>query len=197
MIHLLLPLLLAAVVSAQMEQIAQIAHGHVGAAVAIVETSESFAFHGSDHFPMQSVYKFPIAMAALAKVNRGTLHLDQRIPVPPGDLVPRDLHSPLRDANPQGGEFAVKDLLRYAIAESDGTASDELLRLAGAPPGVAAYLRVARRSRRKGRDFRSRECEGVAGAVSNWGFRTRWCICCACFIRAAASRPEAALCCCN
>ena len=50
---------------AQMEQIAFGIPARVGAAAMLIETSESAAVSGDGHFPMQSVYKFPIAMAAL------------------------------------------------------------------------------------------------------------------------------------
>lgn len=120
------------------EQLAAPAQGHVGAAVRIVETGEAFSFHGQDHFPMQSVYKLPIAMAVL----HANLPLDQPVHVALGDLVRLGLHSPIRDDHPQGNfDLPLRELLRYAIAESDGTASDVLLRLAGGPERVTAFLR--------------------------------------------------------
>ncbi len=39
--------------------------GTLGAAALHIETGESYSFRGSDRFPMQSVYKFPIAMVML------------------------------------------------------------------------------------------------------------------------------------
>src|SRR6185437_16201303 len=51
--------------SPDFEKPAAAAHGHVGAAVRLLETGESSSFHGNEQFPMQSVYKLPIAMAVL------------------------------------------------------------------------------------------------------------------------------------
>ena len=51
-----------------------------------------------------------------------------------------DAHSPIRDQYPGGTEMTVSDLIRFAICESDGTASDVLMRLAGGPAAVQAYL---------------------------------------------------------
>ena len=49
----------------QIEEISRAAQGRVGVAVTVLETGESVTLHGDEHFPMQSVYKLPIAMAAL------------------------------------------------------------------------------------------------------------------------------------
>ena len=115
----------------------------MGAAATLLETGESVSVAGSGHFPMQSVYKFPIAMALLDDVDRGAIRLDQQVTVTPAELVPAGLYSPIRDAHPQGGfSMTVGELLRYAVAESDGTASDVCLRLAGGPGPVMAYLKT-------------------------------------------------------
>ena len=52
------------------------------------------------------------------------------------------VHSPIRDRYPNGGiDVSIRELIRAALVESDGTASDILLRLAGGGPRVTAYLR--------------------------------------------------------
>jgi beta-lactamase class A len=121
--------------------IATEAQGRVGVSAMLIETGESLQFQGGDRYPMQSVYKFPIAMAVLRNVDRGLLRLDQEIPVAKSDLVPRGLHSPIRDEHPEGVSLTVRELLRFAVSESDGTASDVLLRLAGGGAKVTEYLR--------------------------------------------------------
>ena len=50
------------------------------------------------------------------------------------------MYSPIRDKYPQGGQLTIGELLRYAVAESDGTASDVLLKLAGGSSGVMSFL---------------------------------------------------------
>ena len=126
----------------QFERISAGARGRAGAAAVLLETGESAAFHPDGRFPMQSVYKMPIGMAVLRDVDRGRLALEQKVIVASGDLVPVALHSPIRDKYPRGGvELSVRELLRYMVADSDGTACDALLRLAGGPERVTAYLR--------------------------------------------------------
>jgi beta-lactamase class A len=89
---------------------------------------------------MQSVYKLPISMAVMKQVDAGKIRLDQKVRVTKNDFGSGGQHSPIRDQNPNGVEISVRDLLRYAISESDGTASDVLMKLAGGPGAVQAYL---------------------------------------------------------
>ncbi|MEM8536084.1 MAG: class A beta-lactamase, subclass A2 [Chloroflexota bacterium] len=124
----------------QIEQIAATAQGRVGIAAMVLETGETVTLNNDQRFPMQSVYKFPIGMAVLAQVDQGALTLDQLIRVETSDFVSDLQHSPIRDDYPQGVELSVAKLLRYAVSESDGTASDVLLRLIGGPEVVTAYL---------------------------------------------------------
>ncbi len=125
---------------AALGELARSLRGRVGAACALLEGGPGLALREAERFPMQSVYKLPIAMAVLAAVDRGALRLEARIAVTPADLIPPQGHSPLRDAHPQGAEVSLRELLRLAVAESDGSASDVLLRLLGGPAAVQAYL---------------------------------------------------------
>jgi beta-lactamase class A len=125
----------------RIKQISQVAQGRVGVTATVIETGESVTLNGDQQFPMQSVYKFPIAMAVLAQVDQGNLKLDQQVRVETNDFVADFQHSPIRDENPQGAELRLAELLRYMVSESDGTACDVLLRLIGGPEAVTQYLR--------------------------------------------------------
>jgi beta-lactamase class A len=130
----------AADLSAELASIAATAGGRTGASVILLETGERASFRGREHFPMQSVYKFPIAMAVLREVDNGKLELDRPVRIDRREIVPPGLHSPIRERFPEGGSMPLREILRYAVSESDGTASDVLLRLAGGPAKVTAYL---------------------------------------------------------
>ena len=123
----------------QIEQIASAAKGRVGVAAEVLETGESISLNPHEHYPMQSVYKLPIGMAVLAQVDAGKLTLDQPVRVEKTDFVRIGQRSPIRDKNPKGVELSLRELLRYAVSESDGTASDVLLKLVGVD-GVSKYL---------------------------------------------------------
>ena len=124
-----------------MAQIAQAAHGPVGAAVQIVEGGAVISLNGSRRFPMQSVYKLPIGMAVLHDVDLGRLTLSQPIRIAPGEFAAPSRHSPLRDQNPHGVTRTVGELLGAMMTVSDGTASDVLLKRVGGPAQVTKYLR--------------------------------------------------------
>ena len=123
----------------QIERIASVAKGRVGVAAEVLETRESVSLNLHEQFPMQSVYKLPIAMAVLAQVDNGKLNLEQQVRVEPADFVRIGQHSPIRDKNPKGVELSLRELLRFAVSESDGTASDVLLALVGVE-AVSKYL---------------------------------------------------------
>jgi beta-lactamase class A len=126
--------------SLSLESIAAEAEGKVGVCAQLLETGESIALNAAHHFPMQSVYKAPIAMAVLHMVDEGRLKLDQQCEVKESDMITEQQHSPIRDAHPRGTTMSVRELLRYAVSESDGTASDVLLRLVGGPTAVMTFL---------------------------------------------------------
>jgi beta-lactamase class A len=148
--------------SSELSRLARGVDGTLGASVVLVETGEHAAVNGDGHFPMQSVYKAPIGMAVLHAVDEARLALDQLVRVEASDLVPAGMHSPLRDAHPKGGvDVPLRELLRLAVEESDGTASDVLLRVVGGRDRVQAFLgtlgidkiRIATTEGEMGRDF--------------------------------------------
>jgi beta-lactamase class A len=124
----------------QIEKIALEAKGRVGVALTVLETGDSIAFNGGQQFPMQSVYKFPIGMAVLHQVDQGKLKLNQMVRIEKADFVSPGQRSPIRDNNPQGISMSLKEILRYSVSESDGTACDVLLRVVGGAQVVTRYL---------------------------------------------------------
>ncbi len=122
----------------RIEQIARTAQGRVGITATVLETGESVTLNGNQRFPMQSVYKLPIAMAILTQVDRGKLKLDQKIRVKVSDIVQG---SQILDQKSAGVELTLAELLKYMVSESDNTACDLLLRLVGDPKTVTQYLR--------------------------------------------------------
>ena len=124
----------------QIEQIASAAKGRVGVAAVVLETGETVSLNPHDHFPMQSVYKLPIGMAVMKQVDAGKIKLEQKVRVTKDDFVGRGQHSPIRDKYPNGTELTANELMGWMLLESDGTASDVLMKLAGGPEAVQAYL---------------------------------------------------------
>src|SRR6185436_7244296 len=131
----------AAALQKQINEIAAEAKGRVGVSAIALETGEVPAtLNPQDHFPMQSVYKLPISMAVMKAVEAKKINLTDKISISKSDFIGRAAHSPIRDKYPNGTSLTVDELLRWALSESDGTASDVLMRLAGGPASVQAYL---------------------------------------------------------
>jgi beta-lactamase class A len=124
----------------QIAEIASQAQGRVGVSAVLLETGDAAQLNGDAQFPMQSVYKVPIAMAVLYASSMGKVSLSQQVSVRPSDFVRAGVRSPIRNLFPQGGVFTIRELLAQAISESDGTANDVLLEQAGGPAGVMDYL---------------------------------------------------------
>jgi beta-lactamase class A len=127
----------------EIARIAARAQGRVGVACALPGTALDCDLHSGDAFPMQSVYKLPIAMAMLHAVERGRFRLDQTVRFVPSDRIAPDQYSPLQSEHPQANiDVPIEDLLRRAVSDSDGVASDMLMRTLGGPAGPDRYLRV-------------------------------------------------------
>lgn len=123
----------------QIKQISSAARGRVGVTATVLETGESVSLNGNQRFPMQSVYKLPIAMAVLERVDRGKLKLNKKIRVKTSDVV---RGSQILDQKSIGVELTLTELLKYMVSDSDNTACDVLLRLVGEPKIVTQYLRA-------------------------------------------------------
>lgn len=116
------------------------AKGKVGVGALDLETGEYFQLGGEGHYPMQSVYKLPISLAVIKMYENQHLDIEQKIKVSKDDMVGPNQHSPIRDKFPDGTEMSVHELIKYALEESDGTASDVLMRIAGGPTRIQDYL---------------------------------------------------------
>jgi len=90
--------------------------------------------------PMQSVFKFHIALAVLDLVDKGKLSLDQKVFIKKSELLP-NTWSPIREKNPEGNfEMPISELIEYSVAMSDNVGCDVLLRLIGGPKVVHDFL---------------------------------------------------------
>ncbi len=65
----------------QISAIAAEAGGTVGVAIRNLNTGDTLTLNDTARLPMQSAFKFPIAMAVLKQVDEGKLSLEQTIPV--------------------------------------------------------------------------------------------------------------------
>jgi len=140
--------------------------GVVGVHVRHLESGQEMGVNAGKPFFMSSVTKLPISVRILRQVRRGRIRLASAVRITREQMAPG--RSPIRDASPAGATLTVEQLLRAAIVQSDNTASDALLRLAGGPDSVNAELaragirgiRVSRPYQRLGREVGARIAAG-------------------------------------
>lgn len=109
------------------------------AAVDLVKGRTAFV-RGGELFPMQSVTKLPIAVAYLRMVQRGEAKLETTVRLSAVDIAPG--RSPLADRlRRRPTVFTARQLLEHMLLNSDNTATDALIKLAGGPEKIQATVR--------------------------------------------------------
>jgi len=127
-------------VGAAIERIATGLAGRIGFAAQEIGGDEVIAFHGDESFAMASTYKVAIATAVLDRVDRGELNLDQLVDITPDMMVVGE--TALAETFPHPGlQLSVANLIEVMITESDNTATDVSMGLAGGPAAVTENLR--------------------------------------------------------
>ena len=125
----------------QIQDIAADAHGKVSVACSLPESSLNCDLDPHARPPMQSVFKFPLAVTALHGVEQGKLSLDQSVRFLPTDRILPHTHSPLQDKYPEANvDVPLRELLGLAVSQSDNVAADIVLRTIGGPAIVNSYM---------------------------------------------------------
>jgi beta-lactamase class A len=131
-------LLLLATLQSQIATISAQTDATVGVTAIDLESGRRISIHGDEHFPMASVFKFPVALVVLQRVDAGELKLDNAITIQPAQFSRG--HSPLRDsANGKAVTVTVRRLIELMVVESDNTAVDYFIRRLG---GAAITTRI-------------------------------------------------------
>lgn len=130
----------AAALDEQVARLGAAFPGHIGLAVADVQTGWRSHYRGLDYFPQQSVSKLWVALTLLDQVDQGALDLGNRLTIGKDDLTL--FHQPIRALalRPGGYRTTAEDLLVRALAQSDNSANDRLLKQVGGPEAVRATL---------------------------------------------------------
>ena len=123
----------------KIQQIAASKNAEVGVSIIGNNGKDTININGDQHFPMQSVFKFHIALAILSEVDKGIFSLDQKIKIEQKDLLP-NLYSPIREKYPTGAELPLAEILEYTVSASDNVGCEVLLRLIGGPQAVEKYF---------------------------------------------------------
>lgn len=113
------------------EKIIQSKKANVGFAMLSIEGKDSLSVNGKEHYTMQSVFKFHLALAVLNLVDKGKLRLEQYVFIEKSDLLV-DTWSPLRDKYPLGNvNVKLSEILSFTVSQSDNSGCDILFKLIG------------------------------------------------------------------
>jgi beta-lactamase class A len=113
----------------------------IGFSLLNLENGDTLTINGSKHLPMQSVYKFHLALAVLHQVDQRKLRLNQKVLLKKTDLKP-DTWSPLREKYPNAGvAVPLSEILQVTVGQSDNNGCDILFRLLGGTEKVNAYIK--------------------------------------------------------
>lgn len=125
---------------ATLEDLAERYREPVGIAVMDIEAGWIAQVKGEELFPQQSVSKLWVALATLEAVDRGQSELDRVVAMTAEDrsVFYQPLGRRIRDDRPV--EVSIRELLRWAITESDNSANDKLMRELGGAEAVTGLL---------------------------------------------------------
>lgn len=113
-------------------------NGRAGIAIKNLGTGDTLSINGNDHMVMQSVMKFPIALAVLNQIDRQQLRLNETIHILSKDLPLS--YTSVRHQFPSGADIPVKKLLQEMISQSDNNACDILVKRIGGIRKVENYI---------------------------------------------------------
>lgn len=116
--------------------------GILGVGLMNLESGQAFLTHAERPFPMQSVFKLPLAAAVFSEIDVGRVMMTERITLLEEQLSPQ--YSPIATAWPGRRDYMVQELLEAVLVESDNTAADVLMKRIGGPGAVTAWLTAKR-----------------------------------------------------
>jgi len=123
----------------EIESLIKSKNATVGVSIIADNFKDTININENFHYPMLSVFKFPIALTVLSEVDKGNFKLNQKVKILSKDLLP-DTWSPIREKFPNGTTMTISDIVKYTVAQSDNNGCDILLRLLGGTAVVEKFL---------------------------------------------------------
>lgn len=113
--------------------------GRIGVAALDTASRKTLDHRSGERFPMCSTFKFLAVANILQRVDAGRAHLDDRITFGAADLLE---YAPVLRKHVAEGAMSIGALCAAAIAWSDNSAANLLLRVLGGPAEVTRYIRT-------------------------------------------------------
>lgn len=122
------------------ENIVRDKKAQVGVSITHLESGKKSSHNGDKFYAMQSVFKYPIALVVLDKMQKENIPLNHTLLVTKADLL-ENTWSPLRNKYPNGNiQVTMDELLSVMVSRSDNNACDILLRWIGGPHVAQQYF---------------------------------------------------------
>ncbi|MFC7499499.1 class A beta-lactamase [Enterovirga sp. GCM10030262] len=112
--------------------------GTLGVAILDLSTSRMRGINADQPMPMQSVFKLPLAIAVMDAADKGRLSLGHEVTLTRDQLSVA--HSPIAEAFPGRTDYTIEELIRAAVAQSDNSAADILLKRIGGPEALTRFF---------------------------------------------------------
>jgi beta-lactamase class A len=125
-------------VAAHFDQVEKELGGRVGVAAVDTGNGARLLHRAQERFAMCSTFKWMLAAALLARVDKQEITLERRLSYGPKDLLD---FSPVTEAHVGEGALSIKSLCEAAVEASDNTAANTLLKFIGGPGSLTRYLR--------------------------------------------------------
>jgi len=112
--------------------------GRLGVAAVDKASDARIAYRADERFSMCSTFKFALAAAVLAGVDRSEIKLDKRVRYGEADLLS---YAPVTKEHVAEGSLTLEALCAAAVGVSDNTAANLILKEIGGPAGWTRYVR--------------------------------------------------------
>ncbi|HEV7326523.1 MAG TPA: class A beta-lactamase [Bosea sp. (in: a-proteobacteria)] len=110
----------------------------LGVRISDLESGRAWSYRADERFPMCSTFKGLAAAAVLARVDQGRERLDRRMVFDAREVV---TYSPVTKERVGEPGMTIADICAAAVATSDNTAGNLMLRMIAGPEGLTGFLR--------------------------------------------------------
>jgi beta-lactamase class A len=114
--------------------------GRVGVFALDTGDGRTLAHREDERFAMCSTFKWALAAAVLARVDRSETTLGERVPYGKADLLE---YAPVTAQHVAEGALSIERLAQAAVTVSDNTAANLLLVKVGGPAGLTRFFRAS------------------------------------------------------
>ncbi|HEX8215813.1 MAG TPA: class A beta-lactamase, partial [Allosphingosinicella sp.] len=112
--------------------------GTLGVLMLDLATNQARGVNIDKPLPMQSLFKLPLGIFVFALADQGKLPLDEKVRLTREQLSVS--HSPIAENFADKRDYTIEELVRAAVATSDNTAADVLLKRVGGPQALTAFF---------------------------------------------------------